>query len=290
MTPQIEKSAQAKPRSSSPVTTRVRHWIGGYMGVLPDYVICGVQKGGTTSLRTYLQQHPQIVMTGLGEVHFFDAHYADGERWYRRHFPSMFTCAYHKYVRKAPLVIGESSPFYLAHPFAAKRAKQHIPDAKLIVLLRNPIDRAFSHYQHNRKAGRENGVSFEQALDRESERISVGRAQLFADGNLSDKNYRYYAYAERGIYVDQLMNWMQYFPRKQFLILKSEEFFADTARVMRKVQTFLRIPLWEQAAYPIHNKSIEGQMRPETRTRLAAFFRPHNQRLYDFLGVNYGWS
>src|SRR5215208_8528317 len=118
---------------------------------LPDFLILGAQKAGTTALYAYLRWHPQITGPSFKEVSFFDRHYARGERWYRAHLP----------MRRSSIV-GEASPSYLFHPLAPERVAQMLPNARLVALLRNPVDRAFSHYQHEVALGRE-PLSFEAA-------------------------------------------------------------------------------------------------------------------------------
>src|SRR5436189_26280 len=140
------------------------------MRPLPDFLILGAQKAGTTALYAYLRWHPQVTGPSFKEVSFFDRHYARGERWYRAHLP----------VRRRA-VVGEASPSYLFHPLAPERVARMLPEARLIALLRNPVDRAFSHYQHEVALGREQ-LSFEDALAGEFAEPNRRLAKLLGRG------------------------------------------------------------------------------------------------------------
>lgn len=207
-----------------------------------------------------------------GEVHFFNtADHQGGERAYRAHFPP----------REPGKAVGEKSPNYLFFPGTAERAHRVVPKAKLLVILRNPVDRAFSHYHHSRKLGRE-PLSFEEALDKEAERTAVDPAAVA---------FRAYSYVAKGIYVDQLAEWFRYFDRSQCLILKSEEMYEDPRAIFATVQRFVGVPevdLGLGKKYR-HKGRYREPMAPGSRARLEALFEPHNRRLYEYLGRDFGW-
>ncbi|UCC30568.1 MAG: sulfotransferase domain-containing protein, partial [Phycisphaerales bacterium] len=208
--------------------------------MLPDFLIIGTQKGGTTSLYRYLTGHPRILSAVVKEVRFFNRDYHKGPLWYRAHFPT--------YIRKwaagklgaGHTLTGEATP-YLFHPHAPKRVHSLVPDARLIVLLRNPVDRAYSHYQHHVTRGRES-LSFEEAIDAEPSRIEGELEKMMQDERYRSLNYVGYAYLTRGIYVDHLRRWREHFDAHQFLVLESERFFSDTASVYKQVLRFLQLP------------------------------------------------
>src|SRR4051812_20031887 len=114
---------------------------------LPSVLIIGAQKSGTTSLSSYLVEHPDMLPSLRKEVHYFSFNYERGVNWYRAHFP------YTHHLRRGALTL-DATPYYLVHPLVAQRAAQLLPHAKLVVLLRNPVDRALSHYQHEVRGGR----------------------------------------------------------------------------------------------------------------------------------------
>lgn len=250
---------------------------------LPDFVIIGTQKGGTTSLHKYLRRHPNIVPAYKKEVKFFDCNYDKGLDWYRAHFP------YDNKINHSDLQTGEASPHYLFHPLTPERIAKILPHIKLIALLRDPVERAFSHYKGNVRAGRES-LTFEEAIASEPERLD-GIEKKIRDGlDTPLHNYLHYSYLTKGIYVDQLKNWFQYFDRDQILILSSETFYEDPDKIYRQILDFLDLPPFQLGDYQKYNEGLYKQMKPETREKLYDFFLPHNERLFDLLGVDYGWN
>lgn len=256
------------------------------MRTLPDFVIIGAQKGGTTFLYQLLAQHPHVKPAFLKEVHYFDLNFERGENWYRSQFPSQLR-------KDRKYVTGEASPYYLFHPHAPRRAAEVIPEAKLIVLLRNPVDRAYSHYNHQVKrvkgAGHET-LTFEGAIEAEEERLDGELEKLLHDEHYDSFNYRRYSYLSRGAYVDQLFAWSGFFDRSQMLVLRSEDLFDGTREALKSILDFLEIPDWEpKTPVPIPNKREYTDLSPATRRQLDEYFRPYNQRLYEYLGVDFGW-
>jgi len=252
---------------------------------LPDFIIIGAQKGGTTFLNRLLAQHPLIKPAFLKEVHYFDLNFSKRISWYRSNFPM-------RIGKNNGFITGEASPYYMFYPHSARRASEVVPNAKLISLLRNPIDRAYSHYQHQvlrvKGEGRET-LSFEQAVEAEEGRLRGEVEKMLQEEHYLSPNYRNYSYLSRGIYVDQLSRWSKYFDKNQMLVLKSEDLFSDTTSVLRATSDFLEIPQWAPEAYSIPNKREYSGMSIATRQKLQDFFRPHNLRLYEYLGVDFGW-
>jgi hypothetical protein len=239
----------------------------------PSFMIIGTQKGGTTSLHRYLNQHPNICMAFKKEVHFFDFFYDKGIDWYLAHFPMCGEVAQ----------TGEASPSYLFHPKAPKRAHSVCPQVKLIALLRNPVDRAYSHHQMEFRRGKD-PLSFEEAIAAEPARL-CGSDPLVANGN-----WRRYSYVSRGLYAEQLARWLEVYPREQILVLKSEDFSREPERIFAQVLDFLGLPSCPLPAYRPHNTGVYAKMRPETKARLAEYYEPYNRQLYDLLGRNFGWE
>src|SRR5947209_20310719 len=145
--------------------------------MMPDFIIIGTMRGGTTSLYSYLTTHPHIGSAYMKEVHFFDVYYSKGIGWYRSQFPSSIQKYYAEYVQKQQFITGEASPYYLFHPHAPKRITKFLPQVELIVLLRNPVSRAYSHYSHEVAGGHEK-LSFEEAIECEQERIGKEAERL----------------------------------------------------------------------------------------------------------------
>jgi len=259
--------------------------------LLPDFIIIGTARGGTTSLYNYLVKHPNVASALTKEVHFFDCHYQKGVSWYRGQFPAIPYKYYRETVRRRTLITGEASPYYMFHPYVPGRIAALLPNVKLIVLLRNPVERIFSHYCWEVGWGNEN-LSLEEAIKHEEERIKVGSEKL-ATGN--SFNHRHFSYLARSMYADQLERWFQYFSRAQLLLIKSEELYAEPARIFKETLDFLHIPNGSKVLnrrYKQYNKQkypIPQQMAPETRQHLVEIFKPHNERLYKLVGRNFGW-
>ena len=249
--------------------------------VLPDFLIAGTQRGGTSALFSYLRRHPGITGPAWKEVSYFDRHYARGPAWYRGNFPT---------ARGARgRLVGEASPNTLSHPLAAERTAALLPDARLITLLRDPVDRAFSHYQHERALGRE-PLSFEQALAVEDERLRGELERMRADRAYFSDAWWNHAYFARGLYADQLERWIAAFPREGLLILASDELFADPGGTYARVLEFLGAEPYELDSYPAVFSREYGPMSPETRTELAQRYAEPNRRLYRLLGRELGWT
>ncbi|HLQ28236.1 MAG TPA: sulfotransferase domain-containing protein [Ktedonobacteraceae bacterium] len=261
--------------------------------LMPDFIIIGTMRGGTTSLYSYLTDHPSIGPAYMKEVHFFDVYYHKGLHWYRSQFPSSVQKYYSERVQKQQFITGEASPYYLFHPHAPKRIARVLPQVKLVVLLRNPVNRAYSHYYHELAGGYET-LSFEEAIRREEERIGKEAKKLAKNEQYISYSHRHYSYLARGIYVDQLKIWMDLFPREQFLILKSEDFYTDPASGLKQCLEFVNIAevgLKEhKEEYERLNTTKPPRMDPETRKRLVEYFEPHNARLYEYLGADFGWD
>ena len=276
-------------RGTKALQGRVIYPLTAQIRLVPDFIIIGAQKCGTTTLYTNLVKHPWIKPALEKEVHFFDAAYSKGLNWYRAHFPSTFYKQYVWQVYRRTLVTGEASPYYIFYPHAPRRIFETLPQVKLIVLLRNPVDRAYSHYQHQIQRGRET-LSFEAALEAEPERLAGEAAKILADGGYTSFNHVHFSYLARGIYADQLAAWREYFSPERMLILNSERFFADSPAVLNQVTGFLGLPAWQAAELKKRNRGQYEKMEPAARARLVDYFRPHNQRLYDLLGARFDWD
>jgi Sulfotransferase domain len=259
--------------------------------MMPDFIIIGTQKGGTTSLYRYLIEHPCIAPIYVKEPHFFDIYYYKGLGWYRSHFPTAMEKHYAQLFQKHDLITGEASPYYLYHPQAAKRVAHTLPKAKLIVILRNPIDRAYSQYQHQRRQEGVEPLSFEDALAAEEQRLAGEEEKIRNDEKYISFNHRHYSYVGRSTYINQLPAWMDIFPKEQFLILKSEDLYSNPQRVVEQTLEFLNVPTGgARKEYKPFNDAKYAPMEPATRARLVEYFKPYNARLYEFLGRDFGWS
>jgi len=247
-----------------------------------DFIIIGAQRCGTTSLFKNLISHYLITGPTHKEIHYFDINFSKGIDWYFKQFPSISK----NFDEKQKPIIGESSPYYIFHPLAAKRTSEVFPDVKLIVLLRNPVDRAYSHYNHAIRQGNET-LSFEEAIKAEPQRL-MGQEKIIIDGGYSPIHRRL-SYLSRGIYVDQLKVWRRFFTKDQFLILKSEDFYENHKSTLNQVFQFLNLPAFEIKDFKKYQSFNYPDMKEETRKFLIDFFKPHNERLYEYLGRDFQW-
>lgn len=260
----------------------------GQMRSLPDFIVIGAQKCGTTSLYKYLIKHADIAPASTKGPHFFDLHFAKGIAWYRSHFPTYLSKQVGQ-IYKRKIISGEATPYYIFHPHAPQRISKTLPQVKLIALLRNPIDRAYSHYNHEVRHGTET-LSFKEAIEKEPERLQGEIERMLEDVNYHSFNHQHFSYLSRGIYIDQFEAWTSYFPKEQILVLKSENFFNDTPSVLKQIAEFLNLPNWELNAFKKFNQHPYSKMDAAMRAHLRDYFRPHNQRLYEYLGVDLGWN
>jgi len=247
-----------------------------------DFIIIGTQRGGTTSLYNYLGQHKDVTPAVTKEIHFFDDNYDRGLDWYYEQFPSIS-----KNLGKEKIPItGESTPYYQFHPLVPERVFKTLPKVKLIVLLRNPVDRAYSHYNHAKRVGNET-LSFEDAIQAEGKRLE-GEKEKLLEGKQS-LTYQRLSFLSRGMYVNQLKLWRQFFQKEQFLILKTEDFFDSPRTILERVFDFLGLENFEISNFKKFNQFKYPKMEEKTRKYLTEFFKPHNKKLYQFLGKDFGW-
>lgn len=249
---------------------------------LPSILIIGAQKSGTTSLFNYLVQHPDVLPPLSKEVHYFDLQYDRGDKWYRGRFPFA-----HRLDRGALTL--DASPYYLAHPLVPARAAQLLPGAKLVAVLRDPVERALSHYQHEVRAGRES-LSFAEAIEREAERLAGEEERLQSEPRYYSFAHHRHSYTRRGVYIEQLRRWVQHFPRSQLLVLQSERLFRDPAAATAAVHDFLGLSASPLERYePFLQGNYDPAMPEELKTRLVTYFEPYNRELYQWLGEEFDW-
>lgn len=262
-----------------------------FLRVLPDFLIIGGQKCGTFSLFKYLSNHPGVFPPLRRDIYFFDlnSNYKKGISLYRKFFPSLLTKKYIQDIRQEKFLTGEASPTYIFHPHVPKRVHDAIPLVKLIVLLRNPVDRAYSHYMMSVRRNREKR-DFERAIKEEIDSMGTEMKKMKQDENYYSMKSRYFAYLERGIYVDQLKRWYEIFPSKQILVLKSEDLFQNPVSELKHVFDFLGLADIRYDKYEIYNKAEYDQMDDTIRKQLREFFKPYNEQLSKFLGKDFDWD
>jgi len=257
----------------------------------PNFLVIGAQKSGTTSLQRYLAEHPAVLCATPKEVHYFDIahHYAYGDGWYVSHFP--FRNRARRVQRRLGTrpAVGEATPDYLLHPWGPERVHAFDPRMRLIVVLRDPVERAYSQYQMQvRKFGET--LAFEQALDREEAEFPDELARMLEDPTYTWPADRRRSYVARGRYAELLERWLGFFAREQLLVLTSEELWSDPTAAVRDIESFLDIPAWPQGAYPHSSAGHYEPMPLAARERLARIFEPHNRSLEELLGRELAWT
>jgi hypothetical protein len=245
----------------------------------PDFVIIGAQRGGTTSLHAYLRAHPQIILPATKELHYLTDRFGRGREWYLGQFPSPLA---------AGLLTGEATPYAMFHPLAPGRLRAVAPRAKLIVLLRDPVDRAYSHYLMERARGDE-ALEFAAALAAEPTRLAREEARLVADPEYVSWPHKHASYLARGDYTPQLERWFACFPRHQILILRSEDFYRQTAGTFADITAFLGLDPDTSIPFVVHNRAEGSPLDPTLRDRLRTYFAPKNAALAALLGWDPSW-
>lgn len=275
-----------------PFYTAVEH-IGALTNVArswPHFIIVGGQRCGTNSLYEYLAAHPRIGRAlPIQEVHYFDLNFAKGPRWYRGHFPLSFERPLAKSSPTPARITGECSPYYMFHPLAPQRIAATLPNAKILMLLRHPVDRAYSHYQHERSRGIET-VSFEEAIDREPDRLAGEVDRMRNDQNYESFNHQHFSYLARGRYIEQVETFFSLFPREQILVLISEQLFSDPAASHTQALRFLDLPVQSMPSYAKHNQGRYTDIDARLRNRITDYFDEYNDRLYRALETDFRWE
>jgi hypothetical protein len=246
---------------------------------LPDAMIIGAMKCGTSSLHNYLVQHREVIEPLRKEVHYFDVNYALGEAWYRAHFGR----------DDEPGLNLDSSPYYLYHPLAAQRAHALVPGARLVVLLRDPVRRAYSQYWHQLHQKRET-LSFEDAIAAEPERIGTD-AERLARGEIERSvAHQRFSYLGRGRYAEQLEAWLRVYPAGQLRVWRFDDLVADPLALTNEVLEWLELAPLGSARLEPRNTRRYPPMREATAQRLRAYFAPHNAALEALLGRAMDWG
>lgn len=254
--------------------------VPGNVGALPDFLIIGGQRCGTTSLHHYLASHPQVRAATGKELQFFSLYHRRGTRWYRAHFPAT-TGGQRTF---------EASPYYLFHPDVPARVAATLPVARFIALLRDPVERAYSHYLHTRTYGAE-PLDFAAALAAEPARLAAA-LRAGPDTPAAHVALRNHSYAARGRYAEQLERWYAQVPRDRMLVLRSEDMYADPARVYADVLRFLDLDPYIPDGFARHTRRVDSgpsELTADLRARLTAEFAPHNARLATLLDWPATW-
>jgi hypothetical protein len=255
----------------------------------PQFLICGAQRCGTTSMYRTLSQHPAVIKAVLHKgVHYFDTGYGHGRSWYQAHFPLRSTAA--RVTRRSgeTALTFESSPYYLFHPLAQQRIAHDLPGVRILILLRDPVERAYSAYTHELARGYET-EPFEKALELEPSRLAGEEAKIIADPSYNSHSFQHHGYVSRGHYLPQLQRWEQLVGRDRMHVIDSDDFFSDPEPVWRSTVGFLglsdtSIPRFEQ-----HNARPRSAMPDSVRAQLTDGFAASDDALTAWWGRTPSW-
>ncbi|MEM1425322.1 MAG: sulfotransferase domain-containing protein [Cyanobacteria bacterium P01_H01_bin.130] len=241
--------------------------------LIPHFLIIGVQKGGTTSLYEYLQQHPQIQPALTKEVHFFDLNFEKGWEWYRQQLG-----VNNPEFDADTLVTGEASPYYIFHPLVPARIFERVPNIKLIILLRDPVARSLSQYHHECRWDFES-LSLEDALHHEPTRLAPEPDKFARDTHYQSYAYQHYSYQERGRYLEQIQRWQQYFSPDQILVIQSEFFDQNPSLTLQKTLSFLGLDEFKFTTQQRYNSGQYPDASEAIKQKLAMDFVDSNRQL-----------
>jgi hypothetical protein len=281
-------------RLPSGIGRGVKQAVKGYrsltsgLRLLPDFIIIGARRCGTTSLYHYLTQHPCVMPALKKEIFYFTDYFQNGLDWYRGHFPTRIEKRFRRMRRGGNVITGEATPSYLYDPLVARRIHEMNPNMKILVILRNPVDAIYSAYylglKHRTYTAQE--VQFENCILEDLERAANRRHYGSASISVAEKR----GLISHGIYIEHLKPWFDLFPDEQIKVLITEEFFPSPDEGFQEVLSFLGVPPCGLKAYQKLNTLNYPDMDPLIRSQLADFFAPYNRRLESFLSIETGWG
>jgi hypothetical protein len=257
--------------------------------LLPDFLIVGSMKCGTTSVHGWLMEHP-FVAPAKKDIHFFSVKYGQGADLYRSYFPYVRDRDAFAAEHGRPFISGEATASYLADYWTPHRAAKLVPNARLIACLRDPADRAYSQYTYFRRWGKEPLETFEEAIAYEEERLRGEESREIGDPRYHSWQLYQWGYLRTSRYAEHLERWLDAFPREQLLILEFEELVTEPERALERIHEHLGLPAYRNGELPVLNAGTYEPMAEATRERLREYFRPHNERLRELIGIDFGWS
>ena len=247
---------------------------------LPNFIIIGAMKSGTTSLYNYICDHPSVISAEYDEIGFFDSNYHLGLNWYRSLFPTKKQLKSLE-QKEGQGITGEDTPFYFWNEEAANRIKDILPNVKLIIILRNPINRAYSEYHDKIQSGRIT-KSFEEYIHSELEDLKKNSPPP-SKCNEDDSMLL------RGIYSEQFEIWTKIFSRKQIIVLQSEQLLEKPQKVLNDICYFLGLTEFNLKNKFSEKKKEYEDMNPQTREILRDFYHSHNEKLFRMIEKRYDW-
>lgn len=271
-------------RAARSVVTRFGTLSSG-LRLSPRFIVAGAQRCATTSLYRMLSEHPQVSPPMLNKgVHYFDTaeRYALGPAFYNGHFPLRLPWRH-------ALVTGEASPYYIFHPLAIARIATDLPTTHVIVLLRDPVERAFSAYKQESRRGFETLPSFEQALDAEEHRLAGEESRLEANPTYHSFAHQHFGYVARGRYTHQLRRAEAHLGKQRLTIIDLGALIGGDLGIWDRLLENIGLDPWRPESMIRANAAPSTDMRTATRERLEAVFAQENADLAAYLGYTQSW-
>ncbi|MBD3759544.1 sulfotransferase domain-containing protein [Rhizorhabdus sp.] len=238
------------------------------------FLVAGVQKGGTSALFEYLRELPGLQLPAVKEAHFFDDETID---WAAPDYH-----AYHGLFADDERLRGEATPIYIYWPNSLERIARYNPKMKIILLFRDPIERAWSHWKME-YAKRKETHPFAWC-------IREGRARLMDGDRSAPGHHRVFSYVERGFYGQQVERLFQLFPREQCILLRSEELNAAPSRAVGQICRFLGLPspgdIRPRTVHAARAAAYPSRLEERDRALLSSLYRPDLARFEKLTGWN----
>jgi hypothetical protein len=252
----------------------------------PDFIIVGAQRSGTTTLFRVLNEHPNVVRPTFSKgIAYFDLNYHRGMRWYRAHFPLRFVA---RLKTRGPAYTFESVGYYMFHPLAAERIARDLPGVKLVVMVREPVERAYSAHRHELVRGFET-EEFEAAVALEEDRTAGEAERIVADPSYSSHALRHQAYLARSRYAEQIQRLVDLVGEDRVHVVDADRFFNEPAEEYALLNEWLGLPAWVPENVEKWNARARDPLSPELRERLTEYFRPHDEELARLMGRTPWW-
>lgn len=257
---------------------------------LPSFILVGAQRAGTTSLFRALMSHPLIHSANYHKgVNYFDLNYGRGLSWYQGHFPTAGSLRRRSSGTPGSPITFEASGYYMFHPCAAARMARDLPDVRILAMLRDPVERAYSAWKHEHARGYET-EQFERALELEDQRLAGQVERMLADPDYQSFSHRHHAYVRRGQYAEQLSRLGEVFPAGQIHVIESEAFFEQPELTYSGILDFLGLPPAFPDRFDRWNGRPSAPMPQATRAQLREHFDEHDRALSSLLGRRPAWA
>ena len=288
-----------KHPSYNPYKFSIRNFfktLTGNFRLLPNFIIIGAGRAGTTSLYRYITQHPNVLPSTtkdsnneFADLHFFEYKISNSVNWYKSHFPLKFLHQSSVSKNKQNFITGEFTATYMYHPLVPKRIFNLLPKTKLILVLRNPVDKAFSTY-NQQKNYKQTNLKFQEIIQSEIERIKFLEVNSQKFHIQSPDDLIIPNILRHGIYAKYIENWLKSFPLKQIFIINSDDLENSTQKVLDELFTFLELPSYKIPDISKVNTGNYHPMPKTTREFLLNFYEPYNKKLYELIGRSFDWE